>query len=454
MQSNFASNLFGNIKGFLSSNIDIIIAIGIVILAVVISITVLKWLFKGIKSGLSALNSTNTNTNQTSSSRKWWIIGCVSAVVLALLGYFTFRNYQWTNIPLARILSVIIVITLTAVMLYRAWIFRRWLDEEQRFDDNKNWQGIVSAGLLGFSLATMIIFGLSIFGSGAFFVILSIVAYLLGCVHIVPIRRIWVITWFDKPVYSGKWFLYPRTVIADKFMDNGLNIASLPSWFPGFGLISLPCHVIEEEHITDFLPTRGLETEVKGKLVEAPAGVTVKVRYRTMWRIVVNPKVYLGLSTNDRQTITQVILAAIDAVLAGTLNALTIDEVLTPKFFNPDGVAIPPQVPTIVKHILTFTGCELIKLHIMDVTPETAFEESLRILAQQDIELKRAIRQVDINTALGEAAGKAIQKKVEVLAGYFGIPPEEAYKLIIAEVQAGQLTTKITVPENLFIRKP
>jgi len=40
------------------------------------------------------------------------------------------------------------------------------------------------------------------------------------------------------------------------------------------------------------------------------------------------------------------------------------------------------------------------------------------------------------------------------LAGYFGIPPEEAYKLIIAEVQAGQLTTKITVPENLFIRKP
>jgi len=215
-----------------------------------------------------------------------------------------------------------------------------------------------------------------------------------------------------------------------------------------------PCHVIEEEHITDFLPTRGLETEVKGKLVEAPAGVTVKVRYRTMWRIVVNPKVYLGLSTNDRQTITQVILAAIDAVLAGTLNALTIDEVLTPKFFNPDGVAIPPQVPTIVKHILTFTGCELIKLHIMDVTPETAFEESLRILAQQDIELKRAIRQVDINTALGEAAGKAIQKKVEVLAGYFGIPPEEAYKLIIAEVQAGQLTTKITVPENLFIRKP
>ncbi|PWB38996.1 MAG: hypothetical protein C3F02_01140 [Parcubacteria group bacterium] len=171
------------------------------------------------------------------------------------------------------------------------------------------------------------------------------VGYLMSCFYNPNLRERWVVIFFKKPRYGlpdlskirytdsnekesealneeERYFeqmirremglkpswLWNRLMLNRRWMDEGLNLILIPSWFPGFDIAELFCEELEINGPkgtalkTEFIPTRPelLDVDENGKAtVGTEPGPPIQIAYKlTVMRH--DPRPFLRLADEDR----------------------------------------------------------------------------------------------------------------------------------------------------------
>jgi len=295
------------------------------------------------------------------------------------------------------------------------------------------------------------------------------ITYCIACIYIVPIRRRWVVTMFEKPffvdwvcMYKNKKFVINSDIVSEidnngsLFLDNGLNILLLASWLPGFDIIPLDYIRKEERFKTEQLPTND-----PGNVL---AGGTLSIDYKVWFKLNYWPKTFLKLDDDDRNDLKNVIKRIIDGHIADRLAGINgLNEAMTMDSYGLDdgimsggkrkinSIISPSLFIKIKKEVFRHTGSLLMDITIMDRNPDKLIEEEQNKLTATKTQIEEAKLQEELQGALGRAEGAKVVEAIKALQDGVGIDKSEALSLF-AILKTMESDGKMIIPAGLLDR--
>lgn len=270
----------------------------------------------------------------------------------------------------------------------------------------------------------------------AMLLLLMVLCWLLGAVTQVSIAHKMVIVLFGKDRYH---WMFTFGTCKDSILRDGLNIMSLPVWFPGLKFYVFRKEILEIDKfkIADRLPTSTEPCQFEqdtatGKWIEKrrqddnlPApGPTVEYFVNIRARTFVDPELFLRLSDEDRANYQAMIQRVAQNMLGRLTRRLNLNQALTGGYavsnhhcFHLEGFETGGKGITFKEaldiELMKSIGFNLTSLEISDANPPADLEQSQVDLERARVELATERVKAEMQVVRVKAEGTALAAKIE-----------------------------------------
>lgn len=301
---------------------------------------------------------------------------------------------------------------------------------------------------------------------------LMIAYYFLSCVYIVPIRRRWVFTVFNRVVKARKFVFYTPDkdgildkavegvhnektknllrvlldeldVDGDHWLDVGINVGVVSWLFVGvIDVIGNYFMVIEHVMQTRFLPTRGIDDRDDLDIKTKAAG-TLSYFFRYFLFVGVDPLSSSRLSIGEREDIVPQAAREMENHLANKAKTLDFDTAML--FPLGDNELVEEQDDEITKllcqlnrQLMVLSGSFVLKMSIVDRDPAKNIQDAMDRLTALVYERDQAAIQAESTRIEMEAVGAGRAAELEKIAAMLKKDPDnvKVYELLIKHTGA------------------
>ncbi|MBT6690817.1 hypothetical protein HOB10_00585 [Candidatus Parcubacteria bacterium] len=300
-------------------------------------------------------------------------------------------------------------------------------------------------------------------------VVLIAAGYWLSLHINIPVRQVFMLTWFGKPLYpvfakgasnlqrrdtkGSGWIPKPEANSDDhnKVLAVGLKrLRWIPNWLGPLDFVPLAWAKPENKTETDWLECMAIpETDDNGDEEAVAAGPSFKLNFREAHRLSLDHvDIFWGLADDERNRIDEYIIGVINDWLADYMHTQTPDMILDADFLKEmtstkidnlrrlrnrtdaakDTVLrlaheerqvklrdIQRDLNDLRGYVLESTGHELLEIGMLRRVPDEIYKAQLDEYASKRAEEKTALRDINVQTAKGQAFVARLTSITEVL---------------------------------------